>query len=118
MVHSNKIFKAAVVVLFVGLIQNGSAFSADSTEVTKILGESDAAFVERITKHEITSASGGNQQLASTSALIKGSETLIAFTEVRDPSDRDPEPAHDIYIQVFLKQSDLSYAWIGNALAC
>jgi hypothetical protein len=114
--YPNSIFKALIVLVLAGTITSGPAFCADA-QVTKAAGESDAAFVKRITKHEITSDGAGNQQLASTPALIKGSQTLIAFTEVRDPAD--PEPGdHDIYIEAFLQQSGSSYARIGDALAC
>jgi hypothetical protein len=118
MAHANRIFKAAIALFFAGAIQSGVAFSAPSDLVTKNPGESDAAFVARITKHDITTVYGGGQQLGNTSALIKGAQTLVAFTDVPDP---DPEPgvnADEIDMNLFVKQSDLSYARIGSMTVC
>jgi hypothetical protein len=113
----NEILKTAIALLLASAIQNGPAFSAAPAIVTKNAGESDAAFVQRITKHDITSSSmvDGKPQLGSTTALIKGSEALVAFTE--EPESGDPS-ANDINMDVFLKQSGLSYARIGNAQVC
>jgi hypothetical protein len=112
------ILKTVIVLSFVCVLQSSPAFSA--AIATKKPGESDAAFVQRITGHDI-SVSGmvdGQPQLGNSSTLIKGAETLIAFTDVRDPGDTDPEPANDIDMNVFLKQSPLSYARIGTVEVC
>jgi hypothetical protein len=116
LVRPNKIFKAAAVLLFVGVLQSGAAFSADSNLETKKPGESDAAFVERATGYKITIPYGANQQLARSSALIKGSEALIAFTEEPDPDDTDPD--FGIVMNVLLKKSDRSYAWVDRMEVC
>jgi hypothetical protein len=116
LVRPNKIFKAAVVLLFVGVLQSGAAFSADSNVVTKNPGESDAAFVERATGYKITIPYGASQQLARSSALIKGSQALIAFTEEPDSDDRDPD--FGIVMNVLLKKSDRSYAWVDRMEVC
>lgn len=118
MLYANRIFKTVAALFFVGAIQSGVAFSAPSVLVTKNPGESDAAFVARITKHDITTVYGGGPQLGTTSALIKGAQTLVAFTDVPDP---DPEPGvndHEIDMDVFVKQSGLSYARVGSMLVC
>jgi hypothetical protein len=115
--HANRIFKAAVVLLFAGALQSGAAFSAPSALVTKNPGESDAAFVARITKHDVTTVFDGPAQLGNTSALIKGAQTLVAFTNVPDPDPTDPD-TDEIYMNVFVKQSGLSYARIDSMKVC
>jgi hypothetical protein len=112
----HKLLKLVLVLILAGASQ--SAFAAAPATVTKNPGESDAAFVKRITKHDISSSSmvDGQPQLGSTTALIKGSEALVAFTDVPDPDPTDP--ASDIYMDVFRKQSGLSYARIGHAQVC
>ncbi len=91
---------------------------AAPVEVTRNPGESDTDFVQRITKQTVVPDAAEHRQIASTSALIKGAETLIAFTEATDESDRDPEPAYDIALNVFLKMPDGSYSWVGKSTAC
>jgi hypothetical protein len=111
-----KLLELVPVLILAGAIQN--AFAAPPVTVTKKPGESDAAFVTRITKHDISSSSmvDGQPQLGSTTALIKGAQTLVAFTDVPDPDPTDS--ANDIYMDVFRKQSGLSYARIGHAQVC
>ncbi|HUB85408.1 MAG TPA: hypothetical protein VL971_06915, partial [Rhizomicrobium sp.] len=117
MVRANRIFKAAVVLFFAGVIQSGAALSAPSDLVTKNPGESDAAFVARITKHDVTTVFDGPAQLGNTSALIKGAQTLVAFTNVPGPDPTDPN-TDEIYLNVFVKQSGLSYARIDSVKVC
>jgi hypothetical protein len=116
-VHANRIFKAAIALFFACALQSGAAFSAPSDLVSKNPGESDAAFVARITKHDVTTVFDGPAQLGNTSALIKGAQTLVAFTNVPDPDPSDPN-TDSIYMDVFIKQSGLSYARIGSAEVC
>jgi hypothetical protein len=117
--YAKKIFIAAVALFFAGAIQSGAAFSAPSDLVTKNPGESDAAFVARITKHDITTVYGGGPQLGNTSALIKGAQTLVAFTNVPDSDPSEPGVnAVDIDMNVFIRQSGLSYARIDSMQVC
>jgi hypothetical protein len=89
---------------------------ADPVDVIRNPGESNTDFVQRITKQTVVPDAAGHQQIANASALIKGAETLIAFTEVPDRSD--PDAAYDIFLNVFLKKSDGSFAWVGKSTAC
>jgi hypothetical protein len=99
------------------VIPGGPVFAAGA--LTKKAGESDAVFVARVTKHELATSGNmvdsGPPQLASTPVLIKGATALVAFTEVPEPGDPDD---NDINLNAFIKQSDLSYARIGETEAC
>jgi hypothetical protein len=105
------------------LVLLGACFCGQSSHAAPIAasrnpGEDDAAFVQRVTKREVVADFAGQTQVARTFALLKNAETLIGFTKAPDPQDTDPDPADDIHMDVFLKKSDGSYIWLGNALVC
>jgi hypothetical protein len=108
----------ACALVLLGASLRGQLSHAAPVAASKNPGEDDAALVQRITKQDVVADSAGHDQIASTSSLLKNTETLIAFTTAPDLQDADPDPANEIYINAFLKKSDGSYTWLGNTLAC
>jgi hypothetical protein len=113
-----KVVLLAILLLsgFVSSAEDQPVVQSPSVAVTRKAGETDKAFVERVTKHELINEP--SDQLAVTSQLVKGKEVIVAFTGEEIGKKMGPEgPSHDIDINFFTKIKKDEYT-LASVVAC
>ncbi len=109
----HKILSLFVLILILPLLES----TALAAKVFIRPNESDKNFIERVTNHKLTGDGNGRFQIARTSKLLKGSEVLVAFTEVLF-EDTEPSNGFEIYLNFFIKDSPLQYESPATFVAC